>query len=95
MSESTPGGSEAPEVREQDAVGRAEVMYVFELVDSPAITTGDVRGLTGCSAERAREVLTELQRDGKVRSRKTGMGYLWWRTDPDEDIPKPDLFEME
>lgn len=97
MSESSAPTSEeeSSELRGQDNIGHGEVMYVFEMVESPAITTGDVRGLTGCSTERARELLRELEREGEVRSRRTSSGYLWWRTDPEEKVPKPDLYELD
>lgn len=97
MSESSAPSSEEepPELRGQDNIGREEVMYVFEMIESPAITTGDVRGLTGCSTERARELLRELEQEGEVRSRRTSSGYMWWRTNPEKEVPMPDLYELD
>lgn len=58
-----------------------EVLTVFDTVDGPVVTTGDVADETGCSRDSARRKLTRLQEEGYVGSRKTAGRVVYWRTD--------------
>lgn len=60
------------------------VLTVFEHVDGPVVTSGDVAEQIGCSRETARRKLRMLEDRGRVASRKTAGRVVWWLTDPEE-----------
>ena len=50
-------------------------------MDSPGVTTTDIRIILGCSADTARRRLDTLFEQGYVEYRQTGQQTLWWDTD--------------
>lgn len=50
-------------------------------MDSPGVTTTDVRIILGCSPDTARRRLEALFERGHVDRRKTGQQTLWWVTE--------------
>ena len=94
MSESEP--ENWPEdVRRPDDVDKGDVLGVFEVIDGPALMTSDVKMILGCSTDRARELLEELRMDEEVRRRRTGPGYIYWRTHPEEEVGVPDYYKAD
>jgi hypothetical protein len=80
--------------RDMDSEGRfvkkfdkEDVMDVFDMVEGPVITAGDVADAYDSGAETARRRLRELDADGRVNKRKARKRVLWWRADEDEDSP--------
>ena len=78
--------------RDMDSEGRfvkkfdkEDVMDVFDMVEGPVITAGDVAEAYDSGAETARRRLRELYADGRVDKRKARKRVLWWRVD--EDAP--------
>ena len=71
--------------RYTERVTPADVLDVFEMVDGPIVTSGDVAEVLGCSRETARRKLRTLDSRGVVASRKTAGRVVWWRTDPPHD----------
>jgi len=57
------------------------VLGVFERVDGPVVTSGDVADAFDCSRETARRKLRTLEGQGTVASRKTAGRVVWWITD--------------
>lgn len=49
-------------------------------MDSPGVTTTDVRIILGCSPDTARRRLETLFEQGYVEYRKTNQQTLWWAT---------------
>ncbi|CCC41220.1 hypothetical protein [Haloquadratum walsbyi] len=47
-------------------------------MDSPGVTTTDIRIILGCSADTARRRLEILFEQGHVDRRKTNQQTLWW-----------------
>jgi predicted ArsR family transcriptional regulator len=64
-----------------ESVTLAAVVEVFNEVEGPVVTSGDVADTLGCSRETARRKLTELHEKGRVSRRKTAGRVVWWRTD--------------
>lgn len=56
-----------------EEVGLADVLAVFDEVDGPVVTTGDVADATGCSSDSAR--------------RKTAGRIVYWRLDATDSNP--------
>jgi hypothetical protein len=74
-----------------EQVSLPEVLAVFDAVDGPAITSGDVASETGCSEDSARRKLERLHDQGRVGRRKTAGRVLYWRLDAvDPDPVNPD-----
>ena len=80
--------------RDMDSEGRfvkkydkEDVMKVFDMVEGPVITAGDVAEAYDSGAETARRRLRELHADGRIEKREARKRILWWRTDEDEDSP--------
>lgn len=61
-----------------------DVFGVFETVDGPIVTSGDVAEALGCSRETARRKLRTLEEHGRVASRKTAGRVVWWIVDEQE-----------
>lgn len=55
-----------------------EVLGVFDAVDGPVVTSGDVAERLGCSRETARRKLRTLEDRGHVASRETAGRVVWW-----------------
>jgi biotin operon repressor len=64
-----------------------DVLAVFDIVDGPVVTSGDVADQTGCSRDSARRKLAQLREEGYLESRKTAGRVIYWRTDGAEPSP--------
>jgi DNA-binding transcriptional MocR family regulator len=71
--------------REREDTGRytetvtpADVLGVFEVVEGPVVTSGDVADTLDCSRETARRKLRALEERGSLASRKTAGRVVWW-----------------
>ncbi|WP_275738572.1 HTH domain-containing protein [Halorhabdus sp. SVX81] len=62
-----------------------DVIGVFETVDGPVVTSGDVAEALECSRETARRKLGSLKEQGRIASRKTAGRVVWWRIDSPEE----------
>lgn len=67
--------------RYTETVTHDDVIDVFETVDGPVVTSGDVAEALDCSRETARRNLTEFEERGRIDSRKTAGRVVWWRVD--------------
>lgn len=74
--------------REREETGRyaetvtlGAVLDVFELVNGPVVTSGDVAEALDCARETARRKLQTLEEQGRVSSRKTAGRLVWWVVD--------------
>jgi Fic family protein len=70
-----------------EPVSLSDVLDVFESVDGPVITSGDVASVTGCSNDSARRTLAQLHDRGRVDSRKTAGRVVYWRLDTADPSP--------
>lgn len=61
-----------------------DVLAVFDAVDGPVVTSGDVAERTGCSRDTARRKLKQLHEQGTVGRRKSAGRVLYWRQGPAE-----------
>ena len=64
--------------RYTETVAIGDVLDVFEAVEGPVITSGDVAERLDCAPETARRKLRVLERQGHVASRKTAGRVVWW-----------------
>lgn len=64
-----------------ESVTPEAVLGVFELVDGPVVTSGDVAEALDCSRETARRKLGRLESEGLLASRKTAGRIVCWRTE--------------
>lgn len=88
--------------REREDTGRYtetatldDVLDVFESVEGPVVTSGDVAEALDCSRETARRKLRTLEERGRVASRKTAGRVVWWVGDerePARGIDPDDAF---
>jgi len=69
------------------AVTLDDVLDVFDEVDGPVVTTGDVADATGCSRDSARRKLDQLHEQGRVGRRRTAGRVLYWRLEAAEPNP--------
>lgn len=92
--------------REREDTGRYtetvtldDVFGVFETVDGPVVTSGDVAELLDCSRETARRKLGTLEEQGRVASRKTAGRVVWWVPDSQDSArgidPEDPFWEFE
>lgn len=70
--------------RYTETVTPGAVLDVFESVDGPVVTSGDVADALDCSRETARRKLRTLETNGRVASRKTAGRVIWWPVDDPE-----------
>lgn len=70
-----------------ETVTLADVLGVFDAVDGPVVTSGDVADHTGCSRDTARRKLERLEAQHAVDSRETAGRVVYWRID--EATPSP------
>lgn len=56
-----------------------DVLAVFDAVDGPVVTSGDVAEETGCSRDSARRKLEQLHEQGRIGRRKSAGRVLYWR----------------
>jgi len=54
------------------------VLGVFEDVEGPVVTSGDVAEALDCSRETARRKFRTLEEHGRIASRKTAGRMVWW-----------------
>lgn len=73
--------------RYTEQVSLSDVLDVFETVEGPVVTTGDVASVTGCSDDTARRKLERLHDQGHVGRRKTAGRVVYWRLDAGDPSP--------
>lgn len=81
--------------RYTETVTLDDVLEVFETVEGPVVTSGDVAETLDCSRETARRKLRTLEEQGDVASRKTAGRVVWWivgEQDPARGIDPDDPF---
>jgi hypothetical protein len=61
-----------------ETVSVDDVLGVFEAVEGPVVTSGDVAETLDCSRETARRKLRALENRGHVASRETAGRIVWW-----------------
>lgn len=73
------------------------VLSVFETVEGPVVTSGDVADALDCSRETARRKLGTLENQGRVDSRKASGRVVWWLVDakPNEIDPADPFWDLE
>jgi len=78
-----------------EEVSLDDVLGVFETVEGPVVTTGDVSSATGCSSDTARRKLEALHEQGRLGRRKTAGRVVYWQrdaADPDPVTPDDSIF---
>jgi len=78
-----------------EQVALLDVLDVFDTVDGPVVTSGDVASVTGCSGDSARRKLGRLHDQGRLGRRKTAGRVVYWRldaTDPQPVNPNDPIF---
>ena len=70
--------------RYTETVTLDDVLGVFDTVDGPIVTSGDVAEAIDCSRETARRKLRTLDKQERVASRKTAGRIVWWVVDEQE-----------
>lgn len=85
--------------RYTEVVTPDNVLGVFEAVEGPVVTSGDVAETLDCSRETARRKLRTLEEQGHVASRKTAGRVVWWIVDDQEPArgvnPDDPFWELE
>ena len=64
------------------------VLSVFDAVEGPVITPGDVAAELDCTTEAARRTFEELHEADRLARRRTAGRLIYWRED-DESREKP------
>nr|WP_254521877.1 HTH domain-containing protein [Natrinema caseinilyticum] len=76
-----------------------DVLGVFDTVEGPVVTSGDVAEALDCSRETARRKLRTLEEHGRVAGRKTAGRVVWWIVDEQEPVrgidPDDSFWEFE
>jgi hypothetical protein len=58
----------------------AELLEAFDKVNSPIATTPDLQELVPMKRDGIRKRLIELEKEGRVKSKKVGArAVVWWR----------------
>ena len=70
--------------RYTESVTLDSVLGVFEAVEGPVVTSGDVADQLACSTETARRKLRTLERRGRLDSRTTAGRVVWLRADGEQ-----------
>lgn len=81
--------------RYAETVAPEDVLGVFDAVEGPVVTSGDVAEALDCSRETARRKLSSLEEQGHVSSRTTAGRVVWWLADerePVRDVDPDDSF---
>ena len=84
--------------RYTETVALDAVLGVFEAVDGPVVTSGDVAEALDCSRDTARRKLRTLEAQGRAGSRKTAGRVVWWTVDgeaPNGVDPDDPFWELE
>lgn len=79
-----------------EEVSLDDVLAVFDAVDGPVVTSGDVAEQTGCSRDSARRKLEQLYEHDRVGRRKTAGRVVYWRLaggDPEPVNPDDPIFD--
>ena len=66
------------------------VLAVFDTVEGPVVTSGDVATELDCIPEAARRTLDELHADGRLARRRSAGRLLYWRVDDEQRGEQPD-----
>lgn len=72
-----------------------DVLAVFDDVEGPVVTSGDVADALGCTRETARRKLNELHDRGRLGKRKTAGRVVYWKlavADPSPVNPNDPFF---
>lgn len=85
-------GSNMPKKRSEsgdfvEVTSPEDVLAVFNEVEGPIVTTGDVAEALDCSRETARRKLEQLSEQGRVGRRKTAGRVVYWRLDAADPNP--------
>lgn len=72
--------------RYTETVTLDDVLSVFEEVEGPVVTSGDVAETFDCSRETARRKLRTLEEQDDVASRKTAGRVVWWTVDKHDRV---------
>lgn len=78
-----------------EEVSLSDVLGVFDAVDGPVVTSGDVASATDCSDDSARRKLERLHEQGRLGRRKTAGRVVYWQFDdaePDPVDPEDPIF---
>jgi hypothetical protein len=78
-----------------EEVTLSDVLAVFETVQGPVVTSGDVASATGCSNDSARRKLETLHQRGSLGRRKTAGRVVYWQhdiADPNPVNPDDPIF---
>jgi predicted transcriptional regulator len=67
--------------RYTETVTLDDVLGIFDTVEGPVVTSGDVAETLDCSRETARRKLRTLEEQDHVASRKTAGRVVWWIVD--------------
>lgn len=73
----------------------SDVLAVFEQIEGPVVTSGDVADALDCSRETARRKLNELHEHGRLGKRKTAGRVVYWKlaaADPNPVNPTDPFF---
>lgn len=70
-----------------EQVSLSDVVAVFDAVDGPVVTSGDVARATGCSDDSARRKLDRLVDRGRLSRRKTSGRVIYWKREEAEPNP--------
>jgi len=85
--------------RYTETVTLDDVLGVFEAVEGPIVTSGDVADALDCSRDTARRKLAALEAQGRVASRETAGRVVWWlvepRETPNQVDPDDPFWELE
>jgi len=68
-----------------ESVTPETVLGLFEEIEGPALTSGDVRERYDVTSETAKRKLQELERRGLVDSRVSSGRTMYWRAEEDEN----------
>lgn len=70
-----------------EKVSLSDVLDVFDAVEGPVVTSGDVASETSCSGDSARRKLERLYDQGRLGRRKAAGRIVYWRLDAVDPTP--------
>lgn len=62
-----------------ETVTPTDVLALFDAIEGPVLTVGDVEGVFDCSVETACRTLRTLEAQGFLACRTSGGKVVWWR----------------
>lgn len=77
-----------------EAITLDDVRGVFESVEGPIVTSGDIADALDCTTQTARRKLKQLREQGVVGSRLAGRTTVWWLTDEASEAPASPLKQI-